>query len=92
MRLIDLEKIAKSLELKRLIEAKKHSDKNEYGKKHEILKKLLEEHPKDFRVDSLLNDKFVGITHKPSKFKIHAPRNLIPMGIEHRYKSEKKDQ
>lgn len=87
MYLIDFVKIAKSLELKRLLEAKQYSDNNEYGKKHEILKKLLEEKPKQFKVDSSLNDKFVGITHKPTGFRIHAPRSLIPVGIEHKHKS-----
>lgn len=75
-------KIAKSLELKKLIEAKKHSDKNEYGKKDEILKELLSKKPEQFKVDSILNNKFVGLTHKPTNFKIHAPRTLIPIGIE----------
>ena len=82
-------KIAKSLELKKLIEAKKLSDKNDYGKKHDILKKLLEEHPGQFSVDSSLNNKYVGLTHKPSGFKIHAPRTLIPVGIEHKYNVKK---
>lgn len=78
-------KLAKSLELKQLLEAKKRSDKNDYRGKNEILSALLKKHPDQFRVDQLLNDKYVGITHKPSGFKIHTTRSLIPTGIEHNY-------
>lgn len=79
----DIVKLAKSLQLKQLIEAKKKSDKNDYGAKHKILGDLLNSHSKEFKVDSLLNDNYVGLTHKPSGFKIHAPRTLIPVGIEY---------
>ena len=78
-------KLAKSLELKRLIEAKKLSDKNDYSAKNRIVGELLANNPKNFKVDSILDRKYVGITHKPSGFKIHAPRSLIPTGIEHKY-------
>ena len=75
-------KIAKSVELQQLIKAKKLSDKNDYRGKNEILAKLLQDSPKQFKIDSLLNDKYLGLTHKPSGFKIHAPRTLVPIGIE----------
>lgn len=78
-------KLAKSIELKRLIAAKKLSDKNDYVGKNTILRELLQEYPKQFRVDQILNDKYVGLTHKPSGFKIHTARALIPTGIEHTY-------
>ena len=80
----DIVKIAKSLQLKKLIEAKKFSDKNEYGSKNTIIADILSKYPKEFKVDQLLNDKYVGLTHKPSGFKIHAPRSLIPVGIENK--------
>jgi hypothetical protein len=75
-------KVAKSIKLQKLIEAKKLSDKNEYGKKNEVLAELLKKYPKEFKIDSSLNSKYVGLTHKPSGFRIHAPRTLIPIGIE----------
>jgi len=78
----DIVKLAKSLQLKKLIEAKKKSDNNDYGAKHKILGELLSDYSKEFKVDSLLNNNYVGLTHKPSGFKIHAPRTLIPVGIE----------
>jgi hypothetical protein len=80
----DIVKIAKSLQLKKLIEAKKFSDKNEYGSKNTILAELLSKYPKEFKVDQILNNNYVGLTHKPSGFKIHAPRTLIPVGIENK--------
>jgi hypothetical protein len=82
-------KLAKSLELKQLLEAKKRSDRNDYRGKNEILSELLKKHPDQFRVDQLLNDKYVGLTHKPSGFKIHTTRSLIPTGIEHNYTKTK---
>lgn len=75
-------KIAKSIELKQLIEAKRMSDNRDYNGKNNILSNLLDKYPKQFKVDSLLNEKYVGLTHKPTGFKIHAPRKLIPAGIE----------
>lgn len=76
-------KVAKSIKMQQLIEAKKLSDKSNYGKKNEVLAALLKKYPREFKVDSILNNKYVGITHKPSGFKIHAPRTLIPVGIEY---------
>jgi hypothetical protein len=76
-------KLAKSLELKRLIEAKKKSDNNDYEGKNKILSDLMTKHPSQFKVDSELNSKYIGLTHKPSGFKIHAPRMLVPVGVEH---------
>ena len=84
MRLISagIVKLAKSLELKRLIEAKKRSDAGDYAAKNRILADLLNSKPKEFKVDSDLNPKYVGITHKPSGFRIHTQRKLIPSNIE----------
>lgn len=81
-------KLAKSVALKQLIEAKKKSDNNDYAGKNRILADLLAKHPKQFKVNSVLDGKYVGLTHKPSGFKIHAPRMLIPIGIE--YSMQKK--
>jgi hypothetical protein len=88
-RILSLIKTAKSLELRQLLEAKKRSDKNDYAGKNEILSALLKKHPEQFSVDQILNNKYVGITHKPSGFQIHTSRALIPTGIEHNYTSKK---
>jgi 8-oxo-dGTP pyrophosphatase MutT (NUDIX family) len=85
-------KLAKSLELKRLIEAKKKSDNNDYDGKNKILSDLMRNHPNQFKVDSVLDNKYVGLTHKPSGFKIHAPRMLVPVGIENNMQKRAKER
>ena len=84
MRLISdsIVKLAKSLELKKLIEAKKRSDAGDYAAKNRILADLLNGKPEQFKIDSELNQKYVGVTHKPSGFRIHTQRKLIPSNIE----------
>ena len=81
-----MNKTAKSIELTKLIEAKKFSDQKNYEAKNRILAELLSKSPKQFKVDSSLNEKYVGITHKPSGFKIHTNRKLVPAGIENAQK------
>lgn len=78
-------KLAESIQLKKLKEAKRFSDVRDYNNKNKILAELLKKHPKEFKVDSITDNKYVGLTHKPTRFKIHAPRTLIPVGIEHDY-------
>ena len=75
-------KTAKSKDLKKLIKAKAYSDKRDYFEKNKILGELMTAKPKDFKVDSILHDNYVGLTHKPSGFKIHAPRTLVPIAVE----------
>jgi len=84
----DLQKQAKSLELTKLIEAKKQSDVGNYRQKNKILGGLLHNVPDQFKVDSILNAKYTGITHTPSGFKIHVPRRLVPPGIEKIYNEQ----
>ena len=77
-----LEKLAKSYELKKLIEAKDFSDNNNYPAKNKILCGLMNKYPKHFKVDSSLNAKYIGLTHNPTGFRIHAPRFLVPTAVE----------
>ena len=78
-------KLAESIQLKKLKEAKRFSDVRDYNSKNKILSELMKKFPKEFMVDSITDNKYVGITHKPTRFKIHAPRTLIPTGLEHNY-------
>jgi len=78
----ELRKLAKSYELKKLIEAKEFSDKSNYFEKNKIIGSLINKYPKHFKVDSSLNAKYVGLTHKPTGFRIHAPRFLVPTSVE----------
>lgn len=88
----NITKLAKSIELQRLIEAKKKSDNKEYQSKNKIIQDLLAKHPRDFKIDSLLDKNYVGLTHKPTGFKIHAPRTLIPVGIEYNIKKAEQER
>ena len=78
-------KVAKSQILKELIEAKKLSDKHDYVHKNEILQRIVNKNPEQFRIDSYLNKAYVGITHKPSGFKIHAKKNTLPSVLVNSY-------
>lgn len=63
-----------------LIRAKQESDRRNYRSKHLILAELLRKFPKDFLVDSEEKG-IVGLTHKPTKFKIHIPYAKAPAEI-----------
>jgi len=67
--------------LDNLLAAKKHSDNRQYKYKHEILALMLARNPKDFYIDSD-DGGIVGITHEPTKFKIHIPKKLVPSKVE----------
>jgi hypothetical protein len=56
--------------------AKTHSDRREYARKHEILRRLIAQSPQDWHVDDP-KPKYKGITHTPTKFRFHAPRGVI---------------
>lgn len=82
----------KSPALLDLLKAKKFSDHRDFAAKNSILAALIRQQPTKFYVDSELNPRYVGLTHKPTGFKIHAPRKIIPEGIEYRLpKDETKD-
>lgn len=61
--------------LARLLQAKQYSDQRDYGNKHHVLRQLITERPDEFMIDSEQGD-IVGLTHKPTGFKIHAHRSV----------------
>lgn len=63
-----------------LLYAKARSDRKDYGAKHRTLSCLLKRAPGDFYVDSR-QGAFVGLTHRPSGFRIHMPSRFLPEGI-----------
>lgn len=65
-----------------LLQAKAMSDGKNYHEKNKILRDLFMSSPDDFLIDSDLNKKFVGVTHVPTSFKIHAPRDIIPYTVK----------
>jgi hypothetical protein len=74
-------KTAKSYELIQLIEAKKKSDARDFTGKNHIIQTLTHKYPQNFKVDSRLNRAYVGLTHTPTGFKIHAPKKILPAEI-----------
>lgn len=62
--------------LEQLLQAKDHSDKKQYGPKTEIVRNLIKKLPDEFHIDSEGRG-VVGLTHKPTKFKIHLPKEKV---------------
>lgn len=63
--------------LHKLLQAKKHSDKSNYTQKTEIVRNLLIERPNEFYIDSR-QSATVGLTHRPTGFKIHLRKGALP--------------
>lgn len=64
--------------LAKLLEAKAHSDKSRYELKNQILKELMDQSPEDWVIDDP-KPKYKGVTHLPTKFRLHAdPRFINP--------------
>lgn len=78
--------------LKRLLQAKAYSDRKQYPQKHEILRSLLSERPDEFVIDSVDPNGFVGLTHLPTRFKIHAPPWILPHDKKIRHISPKEQR
>lgn len=65
-------------ELKR---AKEHSDKRQYGAKHQIIKKMMTDDPDAFFIDSDDGKGIVGVTHKRTGFRFHMPTGKVRPGL-----------
>ncbi|WP_394998648.1 hypothetical protein [Acinetobacter sp.] len=63
--------------VQQLLKAKKHSDRAEWEQKKAIIHKLLTDRPSEFYIDSRQTHT-VGLTHKPSRFKIHTLKSALP--------------
>jgi hypothetical protein len=50
---------------------------------------LMSERPDDFIIDSNLNRKYVGVTHLPTAFKVHAPLDIIPSTVKRQESMDK---
>lgn len=77
----DLSKDAAGL-ISMLREAKSFSDRSAWPAKHAILTRLMNDKPHDWFVDSDEGGHVVGITHKPTNFRYHMPRHLVPQNIK----------
>ena len=63
--------------LPQLMEAKRESDRKNYKRKHTILRRLIEQNPEAFSIDSMTRG-IVGITHNPTGFRLHMPGAAVP--------------
>lgn len=70
-------KAAASKVLDELLEAKRRSDIGDYKGKREILRRLMRNRPQEWIVDSP-HPRHPGITHTPTRFRLHTLRQDIP--------------
>lgn len=64
-----------------LLMAKEHSDAGRYKHKTIILRQLMRSRPDDWEIDSEDENGIVGLTHSPTRFRLHLPKNAIPRGV-----------
>ena len=67
--------------LAQLLAAKKHSDAGRYEFKNRILKDLMQQAPDEWVVDDP-KPKYKGVTHLPTKFKLHADPRVIAATVK----------
>jgi hypothetical protein len=60
----------------KLLKAKAYSDVKQYDAKHSILHEMISKDPQDFYIDSEQGNIY-GLTHSPTGFKIHVPRDVV---------------
>lgn len=72
----NLTEIPENSQVLQLLAAKQESDRRNYKAKHHILQRLTAMNPAAFKVDSQKGG-IVGLTHQPSGFRMHAPRNAL---------------
>lgn len=68
-------KLASAVE--QLLQAKGYSDQKNYPQKTRIVREMIAANPADWIVDSE-KDGIVGLTHTPTSFKLHLPRQNVP--------------
>jgi len=74
--------------LDQMKDAKRYSDARQYPAKHSLLHSLIKNSPKEFYIDSDDGAGIVGLTHEPTGFRIHAPRQVVQdLGLENRSKA-----
>jgi len=71
---------SRGMVLAALQQAKAYSDAGQYGEKHRLMRGLLGIVPDEFYVDED-RDNYLGLTHRPSGFRIHLPRAVVPAAV-----------
>jgi DNA-directed RNA polymerase beta subunit len=75
-----------------LMQARRHSSqaKEEYKKKTAIMAAALARYPEEFIVDQ--DGRMSGITHLPTGFRIHVPREVIPKNVKRVFQEDEEDE
>jgi hypothetical protein len=85
------EGIKSAADMRALMQARTHSAqaKEEYKKKTAIMAAALANYPDEFIVDQ--NGRMSGITHLPTGFRIHVPREVIPKNVKRVFQEDEDD-
>jgi 8-oxo-dGTP pyrophosphatase MutT (NUDIX family) len=67
--------------IQKLLAAKKHSDNKQYEQKTQILRRLMEQSPHDWRIDDP-KPYHKGVTHTPTNFRLHMDPTAIPATVK----------
>jgi hypothetical protein len=68
--------------LPNLLQAKAHSDAKRYDLKHRVLAQMMKRNPGAFVIDSDNGKGIVGITHVETGFRLHVPKQVLPVSLE----------
>jgi hypothetical protein len=63
--------------LEQLKKAKAYSDAKQYEQKHLLMHELIKKHKNEFTIDSDDGSDIVGVTHSPTGFQMHLPKEVI---------------
>ena len=86
------EAVKSAADMHALMQARRHSAqaKEEYKKKTAIMAAALARYPEEFIVDQ--DGHMSGITHLPTGFRIHVPREVIPQGVRRVFQEDLEDE
>lgn len=83
--------VKSAADMRALMQARKHSAqaKEEYKKKTAIMAAAMARYPDEFIVDQA--GRMSGITHLPTGFRIHVPREVIPSNVKRVFQEAEED-
>lgn len=84
--------VKSAADMRALMQARRHSSqaKDEYKKKTAIMAAALARYPDEFIVDQ--DGRMSGITHLPTGFRIHVPREVIPSNVKRVFQEDLEDE
>lgn len=84
--------VKSAADMRALMQARRHSSqaKEEYKKKTAIMAAAMARYPDEFIVDQA--GRMSGITHLPTGFRIHVPREVIPSNVKRVFQEAEEDE